>query len=219
MEAPSFRVILSAVTPLFATRESVPLFAIVMVPFPAMEAPASNKQKDSGLRNILILCIVAICILLMGNFLSSSGYFDIMFDRFTGMESGLTTGRAESWKIYINKIFDSLEVFTIGTSSDSLVLGEHVPHNTFVQIWWKFGLAGIIIIFAWFIALYREVKISYGFYRGSFLESFPILMSMILPLFALDKLIFDEVYWFFIIYLFVRINTSEIIATKGNAKK
>lgn len=177
---------------------------------------ASSKQKDSGLRNILILCIVFICILLMGNFLSSSGYFDIMFDRFTGMESGLTTGRADSWKIYIDNIFDSLEIFTIGAPRDSLVLGHHVTHNTFVQIWWKFGLAGIIIIFAWFIALYRDVKISYGFYRGSFLESFPILLSMILPLLALDKLIFDEAYWFFIIYLFVRINTSEKIATRGN---
>ena len=99
----------------------------------------------------------------------------------------------------------------LGANSNSLTVGSHVTHNTFVQILWKLGLFGCLIIMFWFIYVHDIAKRLIGFSQKSFRDTIVIFIAFFLPLMALDKFFFDEFYWFYIIYLLCRIEPRAFI--------
>lgn len=171
-------------------------------------------EKEKRKKKIL-LTISAICLAAVGVYILKSGSIDMLLSRFQGNDaSSITTGRSDIWVEYLVAIFDSEKTLLFGATTNSLLVGIHVTHNTFIQILWKLGLCGFMLISIWFIYLYRIARGSFRFHKGSFLNTLVILLALTLPLLALDKFFFDELYWYFIVYLLCKTDTEKSLGEK-----
>ena len=182
------------------------VWVVGMINFMKVKQPTEKEKRKKN----IILVISAICLVASGLYFLKSGNLDAILSRFHGKDaSSITTGRTDIWIEYLTSIFDSERTLLFGATSNSLLVGIHVTHNTFIQILWKIGLCGFLLVSIWFVFLYRIAKSSLLFQKGSFFNTLVVLLALVLPLLALDKFFFDELYWYFIVYLICKIDTKK----------
>lgn len=165
---------------------------------------SANKYSTKGKTLFLLsvgLVVFAICLI-------RSGYFDIIVSRFGNKDaSSITTGRSDIWRAYVSEIFISGKTILLGAATNSETVGVHVTHNTPIQILWKTGLVGVALVLGWYVAMYiRTNRIAFSSNINSDKKTIILLLAQMLPLLALDKFFFDELYWYYIVYLLCRIN-------------
>lgn len=166
----------------------------------------SNKYSAKG--KTLFLFSIGLVIFVV--YFVRSGYFDIIISRFGDKgASSITTGRSDIWKEYISVIFASIKTMLLGAATNAETVGAHVTHNTLIQILWKTGFIGVVLIFVWYVALYiRTNKMVTISNVTSNSNTIILLLAQMFPLLALDKFFFDEFYWYYIVYLLSWINNS-----------
>ena len=160
-----------------------------------------------------MLFLLSVGLVLFAVYFVRSGYYDVIVSRF-GDEgvSSITTGRSDIWKAYISEISTSLKTSFLGETTNAETVGSHVTHNTPLQILWKMGILGVIVVLVWYVALYiRTKRMTYVTRVNPNKKTIILLIAQILPLLALDKFFFDEFYWYYIVYLLSQISISEAI--------
>ena len=78
---------------------------------------------------------------------------------------------------------------------NSKIAGVHVTHNTFLQIWWKVGLLGMLLVGSWFALIWYRGN------RGRFTGMLMLLVGGFGATLALDMLFFEQLFWFFILIM------------------
>ena len=85
--------------------------------------------------------------------------FNTIIERFNTEEGldGVTTGRSTLWAQYIEMIFSSFESFLIG---NGLIPepGQKAAHNTYLEIWYKFGILGFVFHIGYFYFSYKQIR-------------------------------------------------------------
>lgn len=168
-----------------------------------------KKQSKKG----KILLLFSIGIVAFAVYFVRSGYFDVIVSRF-GYEgaSSITTGRSDIWKAYVLEISSSIKTMFLGSATNAETVGVHVTHNTPIQILWKLGIVGVFVVLVWYVALHiRTKRMTLAAHINPNKMTIILLLAQILPLFALDKFFFDEFYWYYIVYLLIRMNISDSI--------
>jgi len=173
-------------------------------------AKVKYDNKKNRNRKRFIVFVSVICMFAVGFYLIESGAIEMLLSRFNGDKvSSITTGRSEIWEDYLNTIIGSGQILLVGANSNSAIVGIHVTHNTFIQVLWKLGLIGFFLVLGWFIYMQRKAKQTVSFAKSSFWQTLVVFLGFILPLFALDKFFFDELYWYFIVYLLCRMDFQQ----------
>lgn len=105
--------------------------------------------------------------------------------------SGLTTGRSELWKIYLDTLLSEPKLLLLGKGFVNVVLYRHASHNTLIQSVYQFGIPGAALLFAW---VYYYLRKTLHHFPGTtpLLEAAVLLIGVFLPWMALDVLFFDE---------------------------
>lgn len=171
---------------------------------------ASGKELSKKSK---MLFLFSVGLVMFAVYFVRSGYYDVIVSRF-GDEgvSSITTGRSDIWKAYISEISTSLKTMFLGATTNAETVGSHVTHNTPLQILWKMGILGVIVVLVWYVALYiRTKRMTYVTRVNPNKKTIILLIAQILPLLALDKFFFDEFYWYYIVYLLSQISISEAI--------
>jgi len=150
-------------------------------------------------------------------YLVRSGYYDVIVSRFGDKGAySITTGRSDIWVAYISEISKSLKIMFLGAATSAEIVGSHVTHNTPLQILWKMGIIGVIVVLVWYVALYiRTKRMTFATNIKPNKKTIIILLAQMSPLLALDKFFFDEFYWYYIVYLLSQISISEAIFLYG----
>ncbi len=148
-------------------------------------------------RGVASVFLIAAGVLVGGYFILNSESVQLIFVRMGSSSdlNDLTTGRSDIWLAYAKEIFGSLECFLFGANRHLRIVGSFVTHNTFLQIWWKMGLVGMLLIVAWFSLMWHRGT------RGRIVGMFMMLVGCFGATLALDMLFFDQLFWFFIALL------------------
>ena len=208
-----YAVILSAIGVLTLSKMFLLLIALtwcVSIFVTMTDKSASGKELSKKNK---MLFLFSVGLVLFAVYFVRSGYYDVIVSRF-GDEgvSSITTGRSDIWKAYISEISTSLKTMFLGATTNAETVGSHVTHNTPLQILWKMGILGVIVVLVWYVALYiRTKRMTYVTRVNPNKKTIILLIAQILPLLALDKFFFDEFYWYYIVYLLSQISISEAI--------
>lgn len=88
-----------------------------------------------------------------------NGVVNTIMERFNSEDGvdGITTGRSTLWWQYIELIFSSAKSFLIG---NGLIpeAGQKAAHNTYLEIFYKFGIIGFLFEIIYFWASYKQIK-------------------------------------------------------------
>lgn len=179
--------------------------SIIMVLLDKRTIERKRSQKGK------VLFISSLGLVAFAVYFVQSGNFDVVASRFGGTgASSITTGRSDIWMAYLSSFFSSIKTMLLGAATNAETVGFHVTHNTLIQILWKLGSIGAAAIFAWCIALYVRVKNRTASTRSKANKGTAILLfAYLLPMMALDKLFFDEFYWYYAVYLLCHIRPSD----------
>ena len=208
-----YAVILSAIGVLTLSKMFLLLIAMtwcVSIFVIMTDKSASGKELSKKSK---MLFLFSVGLVMFAVYFVRSGYYDVIVSRF-GDEgvSSITTGRSDIWKAYISEISTSLKTMFLGATTNAETVGSHVTHNTPLQILWKMGILGVIVVLVWYVALYiRTKRMTYVTRVNPNKKTIILLIAQILPLLALDKFFFDEFYWYYIVYLLSQISISEAI--------
>lgn len=148
-------------------------------------------------KGIASIFLMAVGVLVGGYFILNSESVQLILARM-GASSDLdelTTGRSDTWLEYIKEIFGSLEYFLFGINQNSKIAGIHLTHNTFLQIWWKIGLIGMLLVGAWFALIWYRGN------RGRLTGMLMLLVGGFGATLALDMLFFEQLFWLFILIM------------------
>ena len=156
-------------------------------------------REKGGLskKGIVSVFLIAAGLLVGGNAVLNSTSVQLILARM-GASSNLgefTTGRSDIWLEYVKEIFGNLEYFLFGTYRNSMTVDGYVTHNTFLQIWWKVGLLGMLLVGAWFAFMWYKGN------RGRLTGMLLLLVACFGATFGLDMLFFDHLFWFFVVLL------------------
>ena len=170
------------------------LFAITLLLFLLGWIRTKGGFSAKGIASIFL---IAAGVLVGGYFLLNSESVQLILARM-GASSDLgelTTGRSDTWLEYIKEIFGSLEYSLFGIDRNSKIAGVHLTHNTFLQIWWKIGLIGMLLVGAWFALIWYRGN------RGRLTGMLMLLVGGFGAILALDMLFFEQLFWFFILIM------------------
>ena len=109
-----------------------------------------------------------------------------------------TTNRSDTWIKYAEALWDDFDFFLIGVNRSDTILGRHVTHNTFLQIWWKLGLAGISLVLSWFVLVWNKCK------KKNISGTLMMFIGCLGATIALDLLFFEQFFWFFVYFVICR---------------
>lgn len=167
------------------------------------------EKKPSKKGKVLLLFSIGLVAFVV--YFIRSGYFDVIASRFgDDGASSITTGRSDIWKTYVSEIFTSIKTMFLGATTNVETVGAHVTHNTPIQILWKMGMMGIVLVLVWYVVLHiRTKRMTIATLINPNKTTIILLLAQILPLLALDKFFFDEFYWYYIVYLLSRINIAD----------
>ena len=167
------------------------LLAIVLLLFLLGWIREKGTLSTKGIASVVLL---AVAMLVGGYFVINSESVQLILSRM-GASSDLnefTTGRSETWLGYIKEIFSNLEYFLFGVDRNSKIVGIHLTHNTLLQIWWKLGLLGMMLVGGWFVSVWK--KGNHGHITGMLM----LLVGCFGGALALDMLFFEQLFWFYI---------------------
>ncbi len=123
--------------------------AIVILAF--FLAPKMVKKRISYFIPLLLILIIIFWTDITNIFTTIIGRFNTE----DGLD-GVTTGRSELWGQYIKLIFSSPESFFVG-SGLTPIYGLKAAHNTYIEIWYKFGLLGVVFHIVYFYYCYKQI--------------------------------------------------------------
>lgn len=210
-------VILSAIGVLTLSKMFLLLIALIwsVSIFVIMTDKLVSGKEHSKKSKMLFLFSVGLVAFVI--FFIRSGYYDVIVSRFGDKGvSSITTGRSDIWRTYVSEIFTSLKTMFLGATTNSETVGIHVTHNTPLQILWKMGIMGVIVVLIWYIFLYiRAKRMMFATHINTNKKTIILLIAQFLPLLALDKFFFDELYWYYIVYLLSQISISENVFLNG----
>lgn len=159
----------------------------------------NHYKNNKSFAKIIFLYIVVIGVVFL--ILSKTDYFDIISARIR--DSGdITSGRADIWREYISKIFKTPNILALGVENEGVRAAVNVTHNTLLQVVWKFGSIGLAFYIFWFV--YNTFSMPVAKDNHNRLNSFIIMLAIFLPSMSIDRFYFDEIYWFYIVYLLCR---------------
>lgn len=124
--------------------------------------------------------------------------------------SGLTTGRVDIWKSYLQAFLKSPSILAFGEGYSAVNLPvqlfgytkHRASHNTLIQMVYQFGLLGLPFIVMWIVASIRDLASSLGLKKVYWYHIALMCIGVALPWMGLDILQFDE---FFIMPVFAMI--------------
>ena len=189
-----YAVVLTAFGILSLSKMFLLLLAVTLILFLIGWIRTQGGFSTKGIASVLL---IAAGMLVGGYFILNSESVQLIFARMGASSdlNELTTGRSDTWLEYIKEIFGSLEYFLFGIDRNSKIAGVHVTHNTFLQIWWKVGLLGMLLVGSWFALIWYRGN------RGRFTGMLMLLVGCFGATLALDMLFFDQLFWFFILIM------------------
>ena len=111
----------------------------------------------------LVICIVlVVCVVMSTGIVNTQ--IDIYIRRFSLATdaSGLTTGRTDLWKIYLDYLLEKLDVLLVGRGWMAEYLyywGEAknmAPHNIFFEVVYRLGIVGAVFLIVWITVTCRS---------------------------------------------------------------
>lgn len=138
------------------------------------------------LRMILLLClaVAAVGILLFADF----SPFAVVMERFSQATTidDFTTGRTELIVAYWNEIREDIPSLLFGKGLAAARLNKD-PHNIYLEIWYYFGLIGLVLFAVLFVALvYSLGSRIEGFRRQNFISCFLVIFVVMVTYFSLQ---------------------------------
>ena len=111
------------------------------------------KEKQYS-HSVFFIAVIAVGVVLL-----VSGYIDVFSKVLYRMQnltnSGMSTGRTEIWKSYYDLYNDNLSLLMFGSG-----LGQgfllRVPHNSFLDVFALFGVAGAVLVFSTFFVSIKQ---------------------------------------------------------------
>ena len=189
-----YAVLLTAFGILSLSKMFLLLLAITLLLFLVGWIREKGTFSAKGIVSVLLLATI---MLVGGYFIINSESVQLILTRM-GASSNLnelTTGRSNTWVEYLKEIFGNLEYFLFGVNRNSKIAGVHLTHNTFLQVWWKLGLFGMVLVGSWFALMWQRGN------RGRLTGMLMLLVGCFGPTLALDMLFFEQLFWFFIVIM------------------
>lgn len=148
--------------------------------------------KKHRFKLIIALLCAGVAILSTSTFQS---LLKIMLNRFgegQGM-SGLTTGRIDIWKSYLQAFFKSPSILIFGEGYTAINLyNDKGSHNTLIQLVYQFGLLGVLFVVMWMVSFIRDFAYCLNVKKVRLSHLVLICVGILLPWMAIDIVLFDE---------------------------
>lgn len=156
---------------------------------------------------LLIGCAVAVFFLVSSALLSS--LLEVFVTRFSysGNVSDFTTGRTDTWKMYLEEWQHSGKIILLGKGLTSVTVQGLASHNTIIQIFFQFGLLGVPLLLVWIIGFFRDHTRETASEKKQIISSLILLAGTFFPWLAIDLLFFDE---FFLLQWYVFIGLRQL---------
>lgn len=170
-----------------------------------------REKGIASAKGFISVVIITTFVLVGGYYMINSPTVQLILARMGESSSvnDFTTGRLDTWLGYISAMLDSVEYLLIGVGNNAAIAGRHNTHNTILQIWWKLGALGVLLIFIGFVSIWHNCKRRNA--RGTFL----ILTGCFGATLALDMLFFEQFFWFFAFCVLCKhMSDSKIETTK-----
>ena len=157
-----------------------------------------SKKRYSLSLFLLGIGIVGIELLFSGRIQTIT----ILLSRFSD-SSDVTTGRVDTWKMFIQHFTENPTVLLFGNGFESIVLNLHASHNSYIDMIYYFGFAGSII-FALIVRVCFQQRTGYN--REPFAY---IFMSFVFTIyFFLSGITMCELP-FFLFFIFLFLHNSD----------
>lgn len=162
---------------------------------------------------LLTIFLVVVIILFSGIF---DTQLEMIVTRFQNAEdvSGLTTGRTDAWKQYIDAFLNDSQLLLLGSGYVNQVLTEKGSHNTLLQCLYQFGVIGTVFVGFWLYYYIRGMTIRRNT-RCAVLDRLILITGVFLPWMAIDLMFFDE---FFLMPMFAVSGVLYFGKQDGNGK-
>lgn len=100
----------------------------------------------------------ALALLGCGAVAGAASLFSVVLDRFNSFSlDDITTGRTEQFKLYLEKITESIPNFLFGLGMDAEIL-RLGTHNLYLEIFYHLGLVGLVCFGAYFILMLHQLS-------------------------------------------------------------
>lgn len=119
-------------------------FLMLVLPLGLLLYSKLNKQNYLCLFCVLVAGIVVIDLLFSGKIL----IFNNVLLRMTSVSDmdALTTGRSNIWSIYYEFLSDNLNSLLFGGGFGAELLCKHAAHNTYIDLFYYFGIIGMVLV-------------------------------------------------------------------------
>lgn len=102
----------------------------------------SLRQGIKKVTKLLIILVVSGVLV----YLCAYDYINAYLFRFAkdnqASLSGITTGRADIWELYIGEIFNNVKIFLFGNGLNTVIEGGRAAHNTYLESLFSLGILG-----------------------------------------------------------------------------
>ncbi len=193
-EIKSFGAILFAVPVVYFLIQTYSKSAIIMVVVAVGFLVYSFHKKRNYFAVLLIVAATVIVIILA--FSGRIPALQTVVDRFLasdtaeGMDvSGLTTGRADLWRIYLKHVITNMDVGLFGEGISSAQLISQPPHNTYLDVLYYLGAVGgslLLLSLGAILEQSRLVALRRNFLNYSVLICITVMYFFLSELFYFD---------------------------------
>lgn len=152
---------------------------------------------------IALIVIISVAISVLLTLPQTQDFLSMYYTRFTDRSTAndFSSGRFEIWKNYFYAIMDNGAVLLFG---NGFIRSAVVPvsgvgmaaHNTAIQIIFQAGLVGTVALLIWLSSMrFKPVGNSFKQFEKVYMA-----LMLFLPWLALDKLFFDDFFFFIMLY-------------------
>lgn len=144
-----------------------------------------RENAARGTKSLFIVFLsVAIAGLLNLNYLLDNYLYRFNTAYANSDLNSLTTGRYDIWKMYFEEIISNAKTFFCGEGLSASLLNGFQAHNTYLEIWYKIGMIGIILFIIYLLLTYKYI--SNPLEKISLINYLPMLI-LLLSLFSLNN--------------------------------
>lgn len=202
IQRPRFlNIVFAVVLAIFGLLSLSKMFLILLIVILILFLFSWIKEKGfSNSKNITVLIVLILGLCLGMHFILNSDSVQLILMRMDDSANinDFTTNRSDTWIKYAKALWDDFNFFFIGVDNNDAVVGRHVTHNTFIQIWWKLGLVGIGLVLTWFVLVWNKCK------KKNISGTLMMFVGCLGAAIAIDLLFFEQFFWFFAFFVICR---------------